>query len=48
MVLLAVVVCLFVFLFFIDVWVYDFSTDLTEWGIIKYKAFKTTKIEKVE
>jgi len=40
MVLLAVVVCLFISFFFIDVAVYDFSTDLTVWGIRKYKAFK--------
>jgi hypothetical protein len=45
MVLLAVVVSFFVFFFFIDVVVYDFTTDLTEWGIIKYKAFKTPKKE---
>jgi len=46
MVLLLVVVCLFVFFFLIDVWVYDFSTDLTVWGIRKYKAFKAPKNEK--
>ena len=43
MVLLAVVVCLFIAFFFIDVVVYDFSTDLTVWGISKYKAFKAPK-----
>ena len=43
MVLLAVVVGVFVFFFLIDVWVYDFSTDLTVWGIRKYKAFKAPR-----
>jgi hypothetical protein len=45
MTLMIIVVSLFVFFFFIDVCLYEFSNDWTLWVVNKYKKFKRGQVD---